>query len=111
MLVNTTNKRYATRKIKQVHFFLKIVLLTLAFSLPMYADAETSGLVDINRAGLQRLQDLPGIGPAIAREILRTRLECGPFLHEEELLEVTGIGPALLKKLRPYIKPLPAAQR
>lgn len=59
--------------------------------------------IDINAADTELLQLLPGIGPAIAQNILEYRNLNGAFLSIEELLEVSGIGEARLEKMRPYI--------
>ncbi len=59
--------------------------------------------VDINRAGVEELKTLPGIGPALAQRIVEHRAEHGPFRKAEELLAVKGIGPKLLEKLRPHL--------
>ena len=55
--------------------------------------------VDLNRAGLEELQTLPGIGPALAERILARRRE-RPFSSVDDLLDVRGIGPATLERLR-----------
>jgi len=57
--------------------------------------------VDVNRAGALELTTLPGIGPSLARRILAHRRRQGPFHRPEDLLEVRGIGPRLLARLRP----------
>ena len=61
---------------------------------------EPEGPVDINTAGLDELQRLTGIGPALAQRIIDYREEHGPFRTVEELLEVKGIGEATLAKFR-----------
>jgi competence protein ComEA len=61
------------------------------------------GMVNINRACLEELQRLPGIGPAYAQRIIDYRTEHGRFEAVEELDEVKGIGPAKLAKLRPFV--------
>jgi len=58
-------------------------------------------LVDLNRAGAQELQGLPGVGPALAERILAARRE-RLFTSVEDLVRVRGIGPATLEQLRPY---------
>ena len=58
--------------------------------------------VNVNTADTSELEQLPGIGPARAREILRLRSERGPFGTVEELLDVRGIGPVTLERLRPF---------
>jgi competence ComEA-like helix-hairpin-helix protein len=59
--------------------------------------------IDLNRADAGEIMRLPGVGPAIAQEIIRHRTENGPFRSVEDLLEVRGIGPKKLEKIRPYV--------
>ncbi len=56
--------------------------------------------VNVNTAGLEELQTLPRIGPALARRIVEYRRKAGPFRRPEDLLAVRGIGPKLLARLR-----------
>ncbi|UCC73365.1 MAG: helix-hairpin-helix domain-containing protein [Gemmatimonadota bacterium] len=65
--------------------------------------AEVGG-VDLNRASVEELQALPGIGPARASAIVRWRGEHGRFRTVEDLLEVPGIGPATLERLRALVR-------
>ena len=55
--------------------------------------------VDINRAGVEELLTLPGVGPAIAERILIWRRE-HRFESVDDLLEVKGIRPTTLERLR-----------
>jgi competence protein ComEA len=57
------------------------------------------GLIDINSADAATLQQLPGIGPALADRIIARREEVGPFASVAELEEVFGIGPVLMGEL------------
>lgn len=59
----------------------------------------TAGRLDLNRAGPEELESLPGIGPARARQIVLTRHRLGGFRSMEELLQVPGIGPRTLERL------------
>lgn len=59
-----------------------------------------SGLVDLNRADVAALDELPGIGPVLAERIVEWREQHGRFTAVEELVEVSGIGPALLARVR-----------
>lgn len=60
-------------------------------------------IVRINSAGVSELQQLPGIGPALAQRIVETR-NSGRFTSAEDLLRVPGIGKAKLAKLRNYVE-------
>ena len=65
------------------------------------APVPRAGVVNINTADSELLQKLPGIGPARARAILEHRSQVGRFRSVEDLLEVRGIGPRALERLRP----------
>lgn len=59
--------------------------------------------VRINSASAGELQQLPGIGPALAQRIVETRSR-GRFSSADDLLRVPGIGKAKLAKLRNYVE-------
>ncbi|MBE3598238.1 MAG: helix-hairpin-helix domain-containing protein [Limnochordaceae bacterium] len=61
--------------------------------------ASRGGTVDINTASPEELDELPGIGPALAERIVRFRTEHGPFRSVDDLVEVPGIGPKTLERL------------
>lgn len=65
--------------------------------------ASGPGTIDPNAAGRAAWDRLPGIGPVTAVAIVEHRAAHGPFGGPEELLEVRGIGPRTLEKLRPYL--------
>ena len=63
----------------------------------------TLGLkLDVNRASVDDLEALPGIGPVLAGRI-KERAESRPFDSVDDLLFVKGIGPAKLEKIRPFV--------
>ncbi|WLH80916.1 helix-hairpin-helix domain-containing protein [Pseudomonas sp. FP2335] len=63
--------------------------------------AEQSAKVNLNAADAETLRrDLFGIGAAKAKAIIAYRDSNGPFTAVDELLEVKGIGKALLGKNR-----------
>lgn len=55
--------------------------------------------VNINTAGVEELDGLPGIGPVLAQRIVDWREENGAFSAPEDLLQVEGIGRATLENL------------
>jgi len=59
--------------------------------------------ININKAGSDELQKLPGIGPAYSRRIVEWRNEYGDFTSVDQLLEIRGIGPVRLGKIRSMI--------
>jgi comEA protein len=59
--------------------------------------------IDINKACLEELVLLPGIGPKKAAAVIEWRSSKGPFKSIEGLLDVKGIGPGTLERLRPYV--------
>lgn len=73
-----------------------ITALLLLFTLSFAA-------VNINRANSAQLQTLSGIGPAKAAEIIKYRKSHGAFKHINELVNVKGIGPKTVQKLKAQI--------
>jgi competence protein ComEA len=74
------------------------------------ADTPPDAAIDLNAATAEDWERLPGIGPAKAAAIVETRARLGGFQSVDQLTEVRGIGPALLEKLRPYIRTNGAAE-
>ncbi|HEY9898535.1 MAG TPA: ComEA family DNA-binding protein [Pantanalinema sp.] len=60
--------------------------------------------VALNTATLLELDALPGIGPAIAGDIIAYRKKQGGFRSLDELREVPGIGERKLSRLRPFLR-------
>lgn len=56
--------------------------------------------VDLNTADAVTLEGLPGIGPVLAGRIVEHRETYGPFSSVEDLTAVSGIGPAVLARIR-----------
>jgi len=65
-------------------------------------EQELTGPIDLMVADEETLTRLPGIGPVLARRIVEWRTLRSGSWQVEDLLEVTGIGPAKLDLLRPF---------
>lgn len=64
---------------------------------PETPSAEVS--IDLNRADVEALVALPGVGPVLAQRIVAFRLANGPFSSPRDLLQVRGIGEAKLRDI------------
>lgn len=59
--------------------------------------------LDPNDASEPELDRLPRVGPTVARAIVEHREREGGFRSPEDLLDVRGIGPATLERIRPHL--------
>ncbi|MBI3998526.1 MAG: helix-hairpin-helix domain-containing protein [Armatimonadetes bacterium] len=72
--------------------------------IPAPPAGETPQTVNVNTADAAELERLPGIGPVLARRIVEHREAKGLFRRLEDMLEVEGIGPRLLRRLQPLLR-------
>jgi len=81
------------------------VVADTANSMPKINEkAMAESIIDINGAGYYDLQTLPEIGPVIAGRIIAYRDSVGRFEQVEDLLKISGIGPAKLGKIRDRVR-------
>lgn len=59
--------------------------------------------VDLDTAGVEAIDRLPRVGPALARRIVANRDSLGRFRTLAALRRVKGIGPATLARLAPLV--------
>jgi competence protein ComEA len=60
--------------------------------------------VDLNTATAAELDALPGVGPATAAKIVADRAANGPFRSVDDLMRVSGIGPAKFDALKDLVR-------
>ncbi len=65
--------------------------------------ATGTSLLNLNSATVDQLEELPGVGPALAARIVDWREANGSFKNVEDLLSVSGIGDKLLANVRELI--------
>jgi competence protein ComEA len=85
---------------------LLVLLAPSALAAPTPAsgadDGQSGHPVDLNRAGVDELCTLPGIGRKKAEAIIALR-ERRPFTRVTQLLQIKGIGHKTLLKLKPRV--------
>lgn len=64
---------------------------------------ESSEVVNINKADIEDLLKLPGVGESLAQRIINYREENGKFKNIEDLKNVSGIGEKKFESLKEYI--------
>ena len=68
-----------------------------------YAVPQTRAGVNVNVAGVSELEAVPGISGTVAQAIVNHREAVGVFIDLDKLLDVSGIGPATLAAIRPFV--------
>jgi competence ComEA-like helix-hairpin-helix protein len=59
--------------------------------------------LDVNQASVEELILVPGISRRLAKRIIARRQRLGGFSRMEDLVDVKGIGPGSLRRLRQYL--------
>lgn len=66
-------------------------------------ESSNNSKININKAGLDELKNLPGVGDSLAGRILSYRKENGNFKSIDDLKNVSGIGDKKFESLKEYI--------
>ncbi|MFH1359768.1 MAG: helix-hairpin-helix domain-containing protein [Candidatus Omnitrophota bacterium] len=106
-----------TRQERLVLIFLVLIcLFGISFRLALKVNPQLNRMVnvleddklyrpiDINRASLEDLIRVPGIGPAIAERIVTYRQDHGSFKDLEELKTIRGVNASNVKMISKYLK-------
>ena len=67
------------------------------------ASNSATGLININTASQNELEQLSGIGPSTAEAIVKDREAHGAFASPEDIMRVSGIGPKKFEKIKDEI--------
>jgi len=84
-----------------MRYFLAMLLLLVG--LGFHSGLSWAGGIDLNTATESELETLPGIGPARAAAIIEYRSQHGPFGSIDQLIDVSGIGPATMANVRSMV--------
>lgn len=63
----------------------------------------STGKININKATLEELQKIPGVGPSLAQKIITYRTSIRNFNSIEELKNVSGIGNKKFESIKDFI--------
>ena len=64
--------------------------------------ASLEGQININTATMAELEQLPGVGPAIAERIVSYRKD-NPFKQRNQIMRIKGIGEKTFAKIKDYL--------
>ena len=68
-----------------------------------FESAQASSLISLNQASASQLEELPGVGPALAGRMIDWRTANGGFKSKEDLLNVAGIGDKLFASVKDLV--------
>lgn len=91
-----------------VSFCVVLILGGASVARAQHKKQPPPALIDLNAATVEELQELPSVGPQMAKAIVDFRQKSGPFRSVEDLLAIKGITKQRLEKIRPYVKIVPS---
>ena len=103
---STETNRYPPNSCKDgddIIYYMNLYML-YAFSSECFRFTPSCSKIDVNKATLEQLVEIKGLGPAKASAIIKYRKEIGGFEHIDELIDVRGIGPKALVTLKQFLR-------
>jgi competence protein ComEA len=97
----SSNRQHGKKRQKQKGGSMKRLLLTFVMWFAICGIALAA--VNINTATKDELLSLKGVGDKRAQAIIDYRTKNGPFKTVDDLEKVPGVGPGLMKQIRPQI--------
>ena len=67
------------------------------------SSSKSSEKVNLNKASLEDLQTISGVGPSLAQKIITYRASIGKFKSVEDLKEISGIGDKKYESIKDFV--------
>ena len=79
------------------------LLISSQNTVQSFENSLVSSLISLNQASASQLEELPGVGPALAGRMIDWRTANGGFKAKEDLLNVAGIGDKLFASVKDLV--------
>ena len=86
------------------HYMSFSLLISVITFSTLLSFANSNMKIDVNKATHIELEQIPGIGPTLAKKIISERDKRGGFRTINDLLKIQGIGRKKLSKLKKFLK-------
>jgi len=83
------------KKVKS--FFSLVIAISVVMAMISVSLAQEAEKININKAPVEGLMQLKGVGEKIAQKIVEYRENQGPFEQPEDITKVSGIGPKVFE--------------
>ena len=98
-----TSQKASAASSQRLILILIILAVAVVITVVLFRGDPSTRILNPNTATIEELVTLPDVGPELAKAIIKQR-STKPFAKPEDLLEVKGIGPKTLDKIRPRLK-------
>ncbi len=95
--------QYRSREADSIRVIRNVIQLPASLDTLTTESPDIYSPVDINTADASELENLPMIGPVRATAIIEYRERNGPFVKIDDIMKVSGIGPAIFEKIEKQI--------